>query len=584
MTTLGSCVLVVIITQADCSQQPLTKRIELLFRSILLERKPGLCITARASTSRERQSFISMKEKTTSTTAASVTTCPYAVALHHEEKKEGDTDSSTSAHDNNNNNALLHSCPAFEQGSCPFKDAKSADEVRQKLLTLPPSHLEESGRFHHVIQELHQLKPATLLAENDNDTAAFHLPGGCPVQSVLAKKKQTAAEEIRQLSFTEAVEGMSLSAIMARMASEMMDHEDSSSSTANDNVKPLAAAAAAAAADIESSPAEESSTKSSSTDELKSRESRRVSLSESLKTGTAVSHQDAEDVHFVRNFIRGKIDRGLYADLVTALYHVYKVLEDALNRHAPHHFGSCHFPRELARTETLLEDMDFWHGRVVDTISPATQDYVDRLQFVARTDPLLLLAHAYTRYLGDLSGGKILARVARKAMMLGSDHEGLAFYQFAHVPSAKKFKDQYRQALDALPLTSVQIQKLVAEANVAFCLNMRLFEELDVKANVPGAAVRPLSHALAYASVPAVQDENNKGSSSAEQQQCPFILQQQQQQQQESGKNTVATTTVQQKRCPWPFVVAHDPAQFLRDWQTWLVVGLLLCWGWSLFC
>ena len=53
-----------------------------------------------------------------------------------------------------------------------------------------------------------------------------------------------------------------------------------------------------------------------------------------------------------------------------------------------------------------------------------------------------------------------------------------------------KFKDEYRAALDALELTDAQITKLVAEANVAFLLNMRLFEELDVMANVPGACRR----------------------------------------------------------------------------------------------
>ena len=113
-----------------------------------------------------------------------------------------------------------------------------------------------------------------------------------------------------------------------------------------------------------------------------------------------------------------------------------------------------------------------WHGSLPNRISPATQDYVNRIQFLARTDPLLLLAHAYTRYLGDLSGGKILPRVARKAMKLDAD--GLDFYHFENIPSAKVFKDQYRAALDDLKLTPTQVSKLVAEANVAFALNTRM--------------------------------------------------------------------------------------------------------------
>jgi charged multivesicular body protein 5 len=41
------------------------------------------------------------------------------------------------------------------------------------------------------------------------------------------------------------------------------------------------------------------------------------------------------------------------------------------------------------------------------------------------------------------------------------------------------------------------------------------------------------------------------------------------------------TTTDRDGRCPWPFVFFHDPAMGMRDWQTWFVIGLVLCWVWS---
>ena len=85
-----------------------------------------------------------------------------------------------------------------------------------------------------------------------------------------------------------------------------------------------------------------------------------------------------------------------------------------------------------------------------------------------------------------MSGGKVLSRVARRALHL-EGYDGLQFYKFDRVKSAKLFKDQYRQALDELELTPSQVGKLVAEANVAFALNMRVFEELDVRGGVPGA-------------------------------------------------------------------------------------------------
>ena len=34
-------------------------------------------------------------------------------------------------------------------------------------------------------------------------------------------------------------------------------------------------------------------------------------------------------------------------------------------------------------------------------------------------------------------------------------------------------------------------------------------------------------------------------------------------------------------RCPWPFIFFHDAGTGMRDWQTWFVVGLAVCWIWS---
>ena len=74
------------------------------------------------------------------------------------------------------------------------------------------------------------------------------------------------------------------------------------------------------------------------------------------------------------------------------------------------------------------------------------------------------MAHAYTRYLGDLSGGQILKKIAQRAMNL-SDGRGLAFYEFNEVKDEQEFKQNYKKALDSLALDSVLADQIVAEAN-----------------------------------------------------------------------------------------------------------------------
>jgi heme oxygenase len=80
--------------------------------------------------------------------------------------------------------------------------------------------------------------------------------------------------------------------------------------------------------------------------------------------------------------------------------------------------------------------------------------------------------------LGDLSGGQILKKIAQRAMNL-SDGRGLAFYEFSDVKDEQEFKQNYKKALDSLALDNILADQIVAEANVSFTMNMKMFQELE---------------------------------------------------------------------------------------------------------
>jgi hypothetical protein len=64
----------------------------------------------------------------------------------------------------------------------------------------------------------------------------------------------------------------------------------------------------------------------------------------------------------------------------------------------------------------------------------------------------LKVAHAYTRYLGDLSGGQVLARVARKTYGLEKGGAGTQFYEFDNIENKNGYKKGYRARLDGTVL------------------------------------------------------------------------------------------------------------------------------------
>ncbi|XP_077908980.1 heme oxygenase 1 isoform X2 [Ictidomys tridecemlineatus] len=168
---------------------------------------------------------------------------------------------------------------------------------------------------------------------------------------------------------------------------------------------------------------------------------------------------------------------------MASLYHVYVALEEEIERNKDNPvFAPLYFPEELHRRAALEQDMAFWYGPSWQEAVPytaATRRYVDRLQQVGRREPELLVAHAYTRYLGDLSGGQVLKKIAQKALDLPSSGEGLAFFTFPNIDSATKFKQLYRSRMNTLEMTPEVRQRVTEEAKTAFLLNIQLFEELQ---------------------------------------------------------------------------------------------------------
>ena len=230
-----------------------------------------------------------------------------------------------------------------------------------------------------------------------------------------------------------------------------------------------------------------------------------------LREGTKHSHTAAENTAYMKCFLKGIVEREPFRKLLANLYLVYSTLERELERHQNHEIvGKIYFP-ELNRTANLEKDLAFYYGdnwREQIVPLPAGKTYVDRIQEIANTDPVLLIAHAYTRYMGDLSGGQSLKKIIRSALKLPEDR-GTGLHDFEQIPTVeakREFKEKYRQALDSLPIDPATIERIVDEANYAFQLNRDVVHELedDVKAaigdhvfdlltrqDIPGATERP---------------------------------------------------------------------------------------------
>ncbi|KAI9315251.1 heme oxygenase-domain-containing protein [Dichotomocladium elegans] len=217
-------------------------------------------------------------------------------------------------------------------------------------------------------------------------------------------------------------------------------------------------------------------------------------LAAHMRKGTMAAHKAAENSVFTKRFLKGEINRDEYGCYLTSLYFVYRTMERLLEKHKDNAaIKVIYFPHELNRQESLLKDLKYYYGeerlaQVTDPakMAPAVREYVEAMESACAKDPSLLVAHSYSRYLGDLSGGQILAKRLKKHVLGLSEadgtwdsDDGLAFYVFKNIGNQNEFKNEYRERLNMAPVTKESRDLIVQEAIHSFELNIALFDEIQ---------------------------------------------------------------------------------------------------------
>lgn len=213
-------------------------------------------------------------------------------------------------------------------------------------------------------------------------------------------------------------------------------------------------------------------------------------LAAQLRAATWPLHRAVEAGAFVRDLLGGRVERGRYCLMLRGLHEIYVALEAALARHAGLDLLLAARAPGLARTAALAADLDQLHGqawrRELASL-PAADAYAARLRELADSEPPRLLAHAYVRYLGDLSGGQALARVLKAAYALpGAD--GTRFYDFGDAATTTALAQGIRTALAQVDAAHPACAAIVDEAQRAFERHRVLFDELQAAAARQGPA------------------------------------------------------------------------------------------------
>lgn len=177
-------------------------------------------------------------------------------------------------------------------------------------------------------------------------------------------------------------------------------------------------------------------------------------------------------------------DPVLYGKAIGCFYLVFVELEAALRKAmaADKRMGALRGTLEpLWRVPAYEKDLQFYLGKDFAEQIPrsnAIQAYVDRCRELGDSQPLLLLAHAFTQHTAGLSGGRVLKKMCRKYMNLPED-QGTAIFEF---PGDVELKEAFKEQLDEVGrgLSEDEIQQILDEQIVAFNHNIAIIRAFKV--------------------------------------------------------------------------------------------------------
>lgn len=205
-----------------------------------------------------------------------------------------------------------------------------------------------------------------------------------------------------------------------------------------------------------------------------------IPFSQALRERTRGGHSASEGANFMDDLMKGNGSRDDYIALVAQHYFIYEALEGAASRFAADSDAAAFISPRLTRLPALRADLQFLIGDDwLSTIAPlpTTQRYTARInQIAAEGWAGGFIAHHYTRYLGDLSGGQIIRTLMQR--QFGFETNGVGFYLFDEIAKPKEFKETYRDQLDAVAWSDEERERVIDEVMLAYTFNTDLFSDL----------------------------------------------------------------------------------------------------------
>merc|ERR1712168_637859 len=192
---------------------------------------------------------------------------------------------------------------------------------------------------------------------------------------------------------------------------------------------------------------------------------------------------DASDKLINVKLLVALTDTSIYGSVLKDFYFVYRAIEDALEScRDEEHVFPLRDPR-MYRAAALEQDVAYFLGEdwmSKEQPSPPAKKYLSRIEFVASTNPELLIAYAHSMFLASLAGGQIIGGIIKRTLGLAGD-EGLAFFDYGDI-NTKALRSEFKEKLNSMEIDAKTKEQIVEEKKLVFRMNNEIASQVQLSA------------------------------------------------------------------------------------------------------
>ena len=200
-----------------------------------------------------------------------------------------------------------------------------------------------------------------------------------------------------------------------------------------------------------------------------------------IRKNTGALHSAAEKSGILKRIVDGNASVDSYAEYLFNLSAMYKVIEETIENNKDNEVVKEFVTPELYRYKLIEQDLQYFLGENTDKyeLLSSTIAFVEKIKEIGNTNPELIVAYAYTRFIADLFGGRTFVS------LLGVNYkvpaEGLNYYNCDGIKNIRAYVMNYATKINDMKLTSELEEKLIVEVSNAYIYNMAISQELEAK-------------------------------------------------------------------------------------------------------